>query len=244
MKKKYTIWSPPYNHFSGGIRALHELNQQLNKKGFISNLHYENKHDNENIVIYPEIVTKNLLNADCTFQWLLADAIKQGISFEWVEGLGGDHILTVNIIDLNIFKPRKKIKKKIGYWIGKGNRNIDLPDDAELINKFDPSNREDLAEQLASYEYIISFDSFTALNFEATMLGTPVFIANQTLTWSKEKLIKTQWPTFGLFWSLDELEEAKKAVKYQYEAYINFISTFDQLLDDFIDITQKNKKEK
>ena len=29
------------------------------------------------------------------------------LPFEWVKGLGGDHLLTVNIIDLQIFNPKK-----------------------------------------------------------------------------------------------------------------------------------------
>jgi hypothetical protein len=240
--KKYTIWSPEFTNFSGGIRALHELNFQLNQKGYQSNLHYENKHDENNIVIYPEIITNNPLNSNHYFQWLLADAKKDGLSFEWVKGLGGDHLLTVNIIDLQIFNPKKNKRKNVGYWIGKGSKNIDLPPNSELINKFQPNNRQDLATQLSSYEYIISFDSFTAINYEATLLGTPVLIANQTHDWSKEKLQKTDWPTYGICWSMDELDEAKKEVGKQYEAYTNSCDKFAKSVDYFIDITQNSQK--
>jgi hypothetical protein len=239
--KKYTIWSPNFTNASGGIRALHELNNQLNKKGLISNLHYENKHDEKNIVIYPEIITNNPMNTNQYFQWLLADAKKDGLSFEWVKGLGGDHLLTVNIIDLQIFNPKKGKRKNVGYWIGKGSKNIDLPENSELINKFEPSNRQELADQLASYEYIISFDSFTAINYEATLLGTPVLISNQTHDWTQEKLKKTDWPTYGICWSIDELEKAKKEVEKQYEAYVQLCDKFTKSVDYFIEITQNRE---
>lgn len=235
----YTIWSPQYSHFSGGIRALHILNEELNRKGFKSSLHYENQNHENNIILYPEIITDNPLNGKKICRWLLANANKKDLCFEWVKGLGGDYLLTVNIIDLNLFKPINKKRKNIGYWIGKGSKNLDLPENAEPILKFDPPNRQALAEQLASYEYIISFDSFSALNFESTLLGTPVYIANQTHDWSKEKLIQTGWPFHGFFWNLTDLEKAQEEVKKQYDIYKQFCSNFDRSIDEFIEITQK-----
>lgn len=237
--RSYTIWSPEYSHFSGGIRALHVLNNELRKRSFESFLHYQNQHNENNIVLYPEIITDNPLNSEYVTRWLLANGESKDLSFEWVKGLGGEHILSVNILDLDLFKPRSNQRKGIGYWIGKGSKNIDLPENAELIRKFEPSNRELLAEQLASYEYIVSFDSFTAINHEATLLGTPVFIANQTLDWTKEKLIDTGWPMFGICWNMDEIETAKKEVQLQYDAYLEFCKIFDKYVDNFIDVSQK-----
>ena len=236
--RSYTIWSPQYSHFSGGIRALHILNDLLNKKGYESYLHYENKHQNENIVLYPEIISDNPLSSSNIVRWLLANSEKKDLSFEWVKGLNGDYVLTVNIIDLQIFQPKKRIRKGIGYWIGKGSQNIDLPDSAIRIGKFDPQDREVLAEILSSFEYIISFDSFTALNFEATLLGTPVFIANQTHDWSEKKLRQTEWPFYGIFWNMDDLSKAKNEVFNQYDEYKRLLQKFDNSVNEFVDITQ------
>ena len=234
----YTIWSPEYSNFSGGIRALHVLNDELKKRSVNSFLHYQNQHKEENIVLYPEIISDNPLNSDFVSRWLLADGENKDLCFEWVKGLGASHSLTVNIIDLDIFNPKNNVKKNVGYWIGKGSQNMDVPDNAELIRKFEPSNREILAQQLASYEYIISFDSFTAINHEATILGTPVLIANQTANWSQEKLTETGWPLYGFCWNYEDLEKAKNEVKLQYDAYIKFCKIFDKSVDDFIQITQ------
>lgn len=237
--KNYTIWSPEYNNFSGGIRALHILNNELNKKGFNSFLHYQNQHNENNIVLYPEIISDNPLNSEFVCRWLLANGEKKDLCFEWVSGLGADFLLTVNIIDLEIFKPRTKNRKGIGYWIGKGAQNIDLPENAIKISKFEPTDRSVLAELLASFEYIISFDSFTAVNFEATLVGTPVFIANTTLDWTEKKLKDTKWPFFGIFWDMKDLEQAKNSVEFQFEAYKQLLNKFDESIDSFIEISQK-----
>lgn len=237
--KNYTIWSPEYSNFSGGIRALHVLNNELRKRDVNSFLHYQNQHQDDNIVLYPEIVTDNPMNSEYVSRWLLAAGENKDLCFEWVKGLGGSHSLTVNIIDLDIFYPRTQPKKNVGYWIGKGSQNMDVPSNSELIRKFEPSSRESLAEQLASYEYIISFDSFTAINHEATILGTPVLIANQTADWSKNKLIETGWPVYGICWDYEDLEKAKNEVKLQYDAYVDFCKVFDKSVDDFIEITQR-----
>ena len=237
--RNYTIWSPEYSHFSGGIRALHVLNDELKKRGCKSSLHYQNQHNENNIVLYPEIITDNPLNSNKICRWLLANGENKDLCFEWVKGLGGDYFLSVNILDLDLFKPSNNERKGIGYWIGKGSKNMDLPEDVKPIRKFEPASTEALAQQLASYEYIISFDSFTAINHEATLLGTPVFIANQTFDWSKEKLINTGWPMHGICWNLDDIEKAKKEVKNQYDAYIEFCKIFDDSVDNFIDISQK-----
>jgi hypothetical protein len=238
ITREYTIWSPEYNNFSGGIRALHVLNNELNKRGMKSKLHYKEPNNPNDIVLYPEIITDNPLNSDYVCRWLLAQGENKDLCFEWVKGLNGDYLLTVNIIDLNIFYPQKNERKNVGYWVGKGTPNYPLPDNAELIQKFNPNDRTLLAQQLASYEYIISFDSFTAINHEATLLGTPVFLSNVTHDWTKEKLKNTGWPLYGFFWDMADLGKAKIEVKKQFEAYTVLCKEFDKSIDNFIEISQ------
>jgi hypothetical protein len=238
--RSYTIWSPEYSNFSGGIRALHVLNDELNKREVQSKLHYQSPHNPEDIVLYPEIITDNPLGSQYVSRWLLAEGQVQDLSFQWVNGLGADNNLTVNIIDLDIFYPRTNNKKGIGYWIGKGRKTCDLPEDAVLIHKFEPQDRLALAEQLASFEYIVSFDSFSAINFEALLVGTPVIIANQTGKWDEHNLRKTDWPLFGLTWECEFLDVAKSEVHNQFEAYKLLCDKFSKSIDGFIEITQKN----
>jgi hypothetical protein len=237
--RPYIVWSPEYSNFSGGIRALHVLNDELNKRGSKSGLHYQTSFDSDAIVLYPEIVTDNPLASNQVCRWLLNFGENKDLTFEWIDGLGGDYVLAVNIIDLNIFYPRNKKRSGVGYWVGKGSVNSEyMVDGAELIRKFEPSNRKDLAEQLSSYEYIISFDPYSAITLEATLLGTPVFIV-PSLTWSENKLKSTGWPTQGYFWKTEDLESAKIQVENQFEAYEKLCKKFDDSVDNFIEISQK-----
>jgi hypothetical protein len=238
MTREYTIWAPEYNNFSGGIRALHVLNDELNKRGMKSKLHYKESNNPNDIVMYPEIITDNPLNSDYVCRWLLAQGENKDLCFEWCHGLNGDYLLTVNPYELDIFSPRKVERKNVGYWIGKGKQNCPLPENAELIQKFYPNDRNLLADQLASYEYIISFDSFSGINMEATFLGTPVFMSNVTHDWTEEKLKKTVFPMHGFFWDMNDLEKAKSEVTKQYEAYTVVCKEFDKLIDNFIEISQ------
>ena len=237
--RPYIIWSPEYSHFSGGIRALHILNDELNKRGQKSKLHYQTTFDSEAIVLYPEIVSDNPLNSNQVCRWLLNYGEKKDLCFEWTKGLGADHILTVNTYELDIFYPRIKERKGVGYWVGKG--SIDpkfLPDNAELIAKFEPRDRKVLAEQLSSYEYIVSFDPYSGINLEATFLGTPVFITPSEV-WSEARLKADVWPTEGYFWRLEDLELAKSKVQNQFGAYADLCKKFDYSIDNFIELSQK-----
>jgi len=237
--RPYLIWSPEYSNFSGGIRALHILNDELNKRGQKSGLHYRTGFDPDAIVVYPEIITNNPLASNQICRWLLNYGENKDLCFEWVAGLGGDHLLTVNIIDLNIFYPRTNARSGVGYWVGKGSINQEfLPDNAQLIRKFEPSNRENLAEQLSSLDYIVSFDPFSALNFEASLLGTPVFIAPNSV-WPEGKLKSTGWPTEGFFWKSEDLEMAKSKIINQFDAYAVLCKKFDYSIDKFIEVSQK-----
>jgi hypothetical protein len=91
MKKSYLIYSPPYDHSSAGIKVLHRLAVELQKRGenvFINTViqnkkwpivPYFDKVDIEKkepilqnaIAIYPDIIHDNNFNAKTVVRWML-----------------------------------------------------------------------------------------------------------------------------------------------------------------------------
>lgn len=71
---KFLIWSPPLDQFSGGILALHKLYKNIKALGEECELTHsmEPISDVENtIVIYPEIIVGNPLQAKHVTRWIL-----------------------------------------------------------------------------------------------------------------------------------------------------------------------------
>lgn len=234
----YTIWSPAPTHVHGGVRALHSLKDELNKRGYPTTMQYES-YDPNSIVIYPEIVKENPLHSPYVVRWLLNKESFPELSFGWVEDIGAQDLLTVNIIELDIFYPRDSERSGTAFWVGKGLYNQSLvPSGSVEINRLSPTNRNDLANLLSSIEYLISFDDFSAINVEATLLGTPVVI-HSSGHWSPEKMAKSRFGVKGVCWSINDLDKAKAEVKYAYEEYQELLKVFDSRIDNFIKISQE-----
>jgi len=117
---KFRIYTPQFNDDSGGVMVLHVLCKKILSSGYeckIINMndtpinsvnntykqYYTNKNDTENcIVIYPEIISGNPLNAKKIIRWILCDL--------------GKHC------DKNIYKTWNK--KDIIYFFGTFNPKI------------------------------------------------------------------------------------------------------------------------
>lgn len=236
--KPYTIWSPEYSQFSGGIRALHVLEKELKKRDIEVCLHYKNIIP-ESITIYPEIIKENPLESKNIVHWLLNKSEFKELSFAWAKGMGVHNLLTVNIYELDIFYPRTKQRSGIGYWVGKGIVKQELlPENAQRIQKFEPNTRESLAELLSSFEYVISFDEFSGINTECLLLGTPVLIY-PTTNWSKKEILNLSVGVSKFAWDLQELEIMRSKVNLAFEEYKAFLPVFDKRIDLFIELTQK-----
>jgi hypothetical protein len=219
------------------VRALHVLKDELIKRGYPTTMHYE-YHTEGNFVIYPEIVSDNPLGAKHYCHWLLNKGSQKGLTFGWAPDMGCENLLTVNIVEPNIFYQKLNERNGVAYWQGKGSLNAHLiPDGAIQITKEYPATRQELANLLASVEYVVSFDDYTAITLEATILGTPVMIATGKPE-SKERLIESGFPIYGICFSEEELPNAKIDVLKQDNAYKEYIKVFDERIDNFINITQ------
>jgi hypothetical protein len=240
MVNNYIIHWHGYNHKSGGVRALHILNEEINKRGFYSEIKNGNV-DKDSIVIYPEVTAGNPAHATKTVHWLLnkKNIVTDGMLFAWETGMGEYPLLTVNIIEMDVWHPREK-SGGVAYWVGKGIFDPSvIPDGAQEISRNNFPNRNELAEFIAGLDYLISFDPFTAVNVEAIVSNTPVIIhCDDRHQWSKEEIMSHEWIKYGVGWGTEELDLARSAVGIARDHYESLIKTFDTRIDNFIELTQ------
>lgn len=248
----YTIWTPGYTHMSGGIRALYTLGQEIFNRGYLTGFHQQFRHPKE-IVVYPEIVNGNPLGAERYVKWLLNKAdFPNEICYAWESGMGNYPLLTVNIIEMDLWKPSTEKTNSVAYWVGKGSVNHSvIPDGAIEIGKHNFPDRAGLAKFISELDYLISFDPFTAINLEAVVSGTPVLIhtpesqwkpsigQQQSGGWNRQEVEGHGWIKYGVAWSIDELEEARKTVQLARDHYLSLINIFSQRIDNFIQTTQE-----
>lgn len=242
--RPYHIFWQGYNHKSGGVRALHSLNNELKKRNVDVSLSM-NSVDKKSIVIYPEVIPNNPAKSRQSVHWLLnkAKVNKESMIFAWENGMGNYPLLTVNIIELNIWVPQNVKKKGVAYWIGKGTENFNaslIPYGAVEISRSNFPNRNELASFVAGLDYLISFDPFSALNIEAAICNTPVVIHSSNQKWSKEEIVNHGWTKYGIGWGIDELELAKSTVHKARDHYESLLKIFDNRIDNFIELTQDN----
>lgn len=253
VERPYTIWNPGYYHMSGGIRAIYQLKQDLLMRGLNVNFHNERRYEEE-IMIYPEIVSGNPENAGRYIKWLLNKAeFPNEVCFAWETGMGDYPLLTTNIVEMNLWVPSRSKTNTVAYWIGKGVFDPSvLPPGAVEISRNNFFNRRDLAHFISTLDYMISFDPFTAINIESVVAGTPVLIHTSNMqqnpftmvmesehAWSREHIENQGWMPYGLAWNYEELDKARQEVHLARPHYQNMIKVFNKRIDNFILSTQE-----
>lgn len=238
MVSGYEIWIGGYFHMSGGVRALHVLRDELTKRGQNAWMFYE-KHDPNAIGIYPEIVSENPENYEKYARWLLNTAdILPDPTWAWEKDMGVDDLLTVNIIETELFKPTSNVRSGTAFWVGKGVKDERfIPTNSIEIHRGNYTSRHEIAELLRSITYLISFDPFTAMNLEALMCGTPVLIRGDHPRMSRQQIIDHGWTPFGIAWNMEELDEARCEVHLARDHYLSLLPMFDKRIDDFVEKT-------
>lgn len=236
----YSIWSPPYSHNSGGLRALRVLGDELRARGCDATVGHD--YQPGAIAVYPEIVDDNPLGADRIVRWLLQakPVPADGLTYAWASGMGDWPVLTVDIIEPDLFYPRPGPRHGIGVWIHKGIADLNLvPDGAHRISHGWPATRGELADLLGSLDHLRSFDAFSAMNAEATLCGTPVVILDRSA--DAVRLTQTAgWPSAGIAWSLDDLDQARHTVAHAHDHYTQLRAQFAASIDQFIADTQRH----
>jgi O-antigen biosynthesis protein len=199
IMKPYYIFSPPYNHNSGGVKVLYKLCEKLKEAGqtaFIINYTSDEValqiQQEDAIMVYPEIITGNPYNAKTVARYVLYYA---GI-------LGGEKIydskelvfsysklydssiqntiqghLFLPVLDFNIFKNYNFKRSGSAFYVGKGVLDVTkLPVDCLEITRDFPATAEALAIIFNLKETIYCFDHATSIINEAIICGCKIVL--------------------------------------------------------------------
>lgn len=233
----YMIWAPNRTNYHGGIRALHKLKEELRARGQRAYLHYEYMVP-DSYMIYPEIINGNPYNAERYCHWLLNKANHDGPQWAWEAGMGDFPLLTVDIVERELWQPQNVFKSGVAWWQGKGtvDRSI-IPNKAHQITQTNFRERKDLANYIGTLDYLISFDPFTALNVEAVCAGTPVLVHAPHNNWQIDEVKQHNWTPYGLAYTPDELHYARETVHLAFDHYDSMRSIFQERINAFVEAT-------
>lgn len=257
--KRVVIWSPDYDRKSGGIRALHLLCHYLNKFGqpaVITSLYrnpellthrFTGELQPGDVVVYPEIVRGNPLNAPAgtVFRFILARRVQD----EWGKDdrfivfsksflgyarkalgadLGVEHVLRLPIIETTIFNHDNLPQDRTFVLSYKCN----FPDAVEITDTW-PGSWEEMAALFKEGRFLVTGDNCTAVMDEALMCGCPVLMMGE---WKPEFYDHLDYDIKGaIATKLSEIEGARHAAERSYYNYISYISReFPRQLERFI----------
>ncbi|MEI8129123.1 MAG: hypothetical protein WCG95_05855 [bacterium] len=201
MKKDYVIWTPSYRK-SNGVKALHRLYGELEKRGFNVYL-YSGKPYTEGyryvekisedlrtnaVVIYPEIVFGNPLRFQNVGRYVLNYPGVLGgdktyhhseVIFAHVEDFYPHaNILTIPWIDETLFYNDNSPKTQDCYFVYKGGKFRKAKETEGLleINLNYPKTQKELADLLRKTEILYSYDNCSSILDEALICGAKVKI--------------------------------------------------------------------
>lgn len=248
MYKPYSIWTPPFESTSGGIRVMWGLYAWLLVKGQIAYVNAEI--DIPFVGIYPEIAHGNDLGAKTVVRYLLNKpgvmagyGIPGPTEFEKTDliyvfsriydtyGVDDDHLLFLPIINLHLFKDTKKKRTKTCYLVGKGQNKYRHPEDSiELTRQFS-ADQKALAELLNECHTLYGYDPLSAMYDIARLCGVTVKYYGDM---DRKELDKYEPGLQGIDFG-DGSKLDSNRFRYHYQELIN---EFSNKLDIFIDRTQ------
>ena len=188
---KYVIISPPYTKKSAGIFALYELQRHLilaGERAIVFNVGGPITLPGDNdIVIYPEVIPGNPLNAKNVVRYILNEPGKLGGDTEYDEKellvawdislvkYSGGMKLRIPLTEKELFYDHGKERLFDCMYIGKGEyTHVPEIDGCTEITKAWPKTREGLARLLNMTNTLYTYDDRTALSEEALMCGCNV----------------------------------------------------------------------
>lgn len=195
----YVIYTPKY-FVSNGIRVLFKLADELIERGYNVYLFSEpsegkdykyinklNRYLRDNaVVVYPEIVLKNPLNAKNVVRYVLYyPGVNGGDKYydknELVFTFNREYyekadLLPISTMDTSLFYKDDTVKDINCYFVNKGGKWKEIPEfkDFAEINMLYPSSRKELADLLRRTKTLYSYDRHTLLAEEAYACGCNV----------------------------------------------------------------------
>jgi hypothetical protein len=251
--KPFIIYTYSYSSGSGGIKVMHKLCDLLNKNGFESYLQpalTENKDEfktsleyntplasqelldniDQAIVVYPERVRFNPLEAKNAVRWMLgmptgdvetwgkSDLIYWYMKYFYFEPMGfEENILGVVEFHDDIFVNKNLNRKGSCFTIRKGICTNVHPLDAIEIDYNTVNNLEQTAELFNTTERFYSYDTYTMLSVQAAMCGCiSIVIPDETI--SKEGWLNGScFNKYGIAYGEDDIPRALETLPLLFE---------------------------
>ena len=218
-KSPYLIMAPEYTNSSAGVRALYRLKDEIIKRGYQAKIVQKGFASNDDIVVYPEIVSGNPMGGKTVARWVLnypgllggqKEYDPKELVFTWDKKYYDAHVMTVPIIE-DFFRNEGLKRSGQCFWIGKGKRpdieNYNTDNWTEITYDW-PATREELAKLLNEKETFYTYDNNTALISEAKACGCKVVIIGETDTSDFDENIKHYDEQIDAF--IQETQEAAK----------------------------------
>lgn len=277
----YVFAIPEYARTSAGNRALHFLCHALNMRGYpayvttavtkpgwvtpcfdLVAIEYFNRKLLSPIVIYPETVTGNPLNANCivryfgNFKGLFKENTKVSESeliVSWAPGLNSDEredlVLYIPTVDTSIFYPPgdpSQIRKgtalyreKYKYFHQGKAEHFDANSVEIRRTGARLQSQEEIAEIFRRAEVLYCYEN-SMMSLEAMLCGCPVvLIPNEFL----DRPMGNEFCGMnGLAWGNEpeQVERAKATVSQVFSQHQAAVREFDVNLENFIELTQKH----
>jgi hypothetical protein len=252
----YSVYSPPFDVTSGGIRVMYGLYGWLLAKGQITFLNAKLDDPSTCVGIYPEIVHGNPMGATKVVRYILQTPglmsmygvpgpstmeLKQNPSdlvyvFSRVYdtfGVDDDHILFLPVLNLHTFKDENPHKRtQTCYLVGKGiNQHKHPSQSIELTRKF-ATNQKKLAKLLNKCSVLYCYDRLSAMMDIARLCGCRVKYYGDL---EPKQLDLYETGMNGLGYGDENVKLASGSFRKHYEGMID---TFQRKLDLFISETQ------
>jgi hypothetical protein len=241
-------------------RTNHELTTPVATSELID---FHKKNKKNPIVIYPDVVKGNPLNANCVVRYLLHYAgflggdssfAKEDLIFTYTKKIGQklqreeSQILFMPICDTNIFYPPTEGSNRSGscFYASKyknfhGGELFDITKDSVEITRGLPDSQttEEVGELLRKAELFYTYED-TSLITEAILCGCPVILIKNKF-FDEEPLAKYELGIDGCSFDLDpeNIEKAKKSIPLAQKKFFDSVENFWLQLDNFIKLTQE-----
>jgi tetratricopeptide (TPR) repeat protein len=186
---RYIITAPNYTNKSAGIKVLYELQKWLirfGKDAMVLNFDAPFQIADDDIVVYPEIVSGNPLKAKRVVRYLLNHPGKLGgdkeydkdeilVAYDWELGQYSNGVVLRTPCIEDFFTNRSCERTINCFFVGKGiNTNHPITKECIEISYYWPSKRRELAELLNRSMTFYTYDDRTALTFEAALCGCDI----------------------------------------------------------------------
>jgi len=255
---KFTVVTPSYRRNSGGVWLLHFLCSQLNALGHkatvyiytteqVTNFGNLIGYDPDAIVIYPEVIINNPLNAKKVVRYLLnKEGAIDGKPINWGKN---DFSMTYSKLYKDcdtLFYPiadtvnRNEPREYNSYYVGKGSKYAicpPLPGCQEITTS---TSREKYIDILNKSKIMFTYDTLTSTNLDAALCGAiPYFLLEPPKELKNAEL--------GKYWieSLDpqEIAETKENIKTLELRILQMRQEFPQKLTEMCNKIEKHFKD-